>query len=91
MSLEGGLSGTPAYMSPEQARGTAGDFRTDQFSFGVLLYELATVKHAFRRESVAETLSAGLHEEPHPIADLNPRIPAPVRVGRRAMPGERRD
>ena len=74
-SLEGGLSGTPAYMSPEQARGTAGDFRTDQFSFGALLYELATGKHAFRRESMADTLSAVLHDEPRPMTELNARIP----------------
>ena len=79
VSLEGGLSGTPAYMSPEQARGNPGDFRTDQFSFGALLYEMATRTFAFRRDSVADTLSAVLHEEPRPIADLNPRIPAPLR------------
>jgi Tol biopolymer transport system component len=79
VSLDGGISGTPGYMSPEQARGTAGDFRTDQFSFGALLYEMATGRHAFRRDSIADTLSAVLHEEPRPISDLNPRIPAPVR------------
>ncbi len=90
MSLEGGLSGTPAYMSPEQARGTAGDFRTDQFSFGALMYEMATGTFAFRRDSVADTLAAVLHEEPRPIADLNPRIPAPLAVDDRALPGERR-
>ena len=74
-SLEGGLSGTPAYMSPEQARGTAGDFRTDQFSFGALLYEMATGRHAFRRDTLADTLAAVLHDEPKPIVELNPRIP----------------
>ena len=79
LSLDGGLSGTPSYMSPEQARGSAGDFRTDQFSFGSLLYEIATGRSAFRRDSIADTLAAVLHEEPRPIADLNPRIPAPVR------------
>ncbi len=77
-SIEG-LSGTPAYMSPEQARGTAGDFRTDQFSFGVLLYEMATGKYAFRRDTMADTLAAVLHDEPQPIAEQNPRIPTPVR------------
>jgi Tol biopolymer transport system component len=78
-SLDGGVSGTPAYMSPEQARGTPGDYRTDQFSFGVLLYEMATGKFAFRRDTMADTLAAVLHDEPRPIAELNPRIPAPVR------------
>jgi len=79
VSLEGGISGTPAYMSPEQARGTLGDFRTDQFSFGAMLYELATGHHAFRRDSVADTLAAVLQEEPRPIAELNSRIVAPLR------------
>ena len=79
MTLENGLSGTPAYMSPEQARGTPGDFRTDQFSFGALLYEMGTGKFAFRRDSMAETLSAVLHDEPRPIAEHNQRIPAPLR------------
>jgi Tol biopolymer transport system component len=79
VSLEGGISGTPAYMSPEQARGTLGDFRTDQFSFGAMLYELATGHRAFRRDSVADTLAAVLHEEPRPIGELAPRTPAPLR------------
>jgi eukaryotic-like serine/threonine-protein kinase len=62
-------------MSPEQARGTAGDFRTDQFSFGAMFYEIATGHSAFRRDTVADTLAAVLHDEPKPIAELNPRIP----------------
>ena len=66
-------------MSPEQARGTPGDFRTDQFSFGVLLYEMATGTYAFRRDTMADTLAAVLHDEPRPIAEQNPRIPTPVR------------
>ena len=75
VTLEGGVSGTPAYMSPEQARGTPGDFRTDQFSFGVLLYEMATGKCAFRRDTLADTLSAVLHDEPKSMVTLNPRMP----------------
>lgn len=75
VTLEGGLSGTPPYMSPEQARGQMGDFRTDQFSFGTLLYEMATGVRAFRRESVADTLAAVLHDDPKPIAERNPRVP----------------
>jgi len=77
-SLDGAISGTPAYMSPEQARGTGSDFRTDQFSFGVLLYEMATGKCAFRRDTVADTLAAVLHDEPKAITAINPRVPTVV-------------
>ncbi len=75
VSLDGGISGTPAYMSPEQARGTFGDFRTDQFSFGAMLYEMATGMRPFRRDTAAETLTAVLHDEPKPIREINARVP----------------
>ena len=75
----GVLLGTYGYMSPEQAAGKTVDFRSDQFSFGSILYELATGQKAFRRDSAVDTLSAVLHEEPLPIAQLNEKIPAPVR------------
>ena len=78
VTIEGGVSGTPAYMSPEQARGQLGDFRTDQFSFGALLYEMAAGKHAFRRDTMAETLAAVLHDEPKSITAINARIPVPL-------------
>ena len=78
VTLDNGLSGTPAYMSPEQARGTRGDFRSDQFSFGALIYELATGRHAFRRDTMAETLAAVLHDEPKSMVAINPRIPVAV-------------
>lgn len=77
ISLEGGVAGTPAYMSPEQARGTLGDFRTDQFSFGTMLYEMATGVRPFRRNTTAETLTAILHDEASPLVAQNPRVPAP--------------
>jgi Tol biopolymer transport system component len=71
--------GTAAYMSPEQAQGKPVDFRSDQFSFGVILYELATGQRAFARGSVPQTLTAIIQDEPEPIAALNPRVPAPLR------------
>src|SRR5262245_37532312 len=73
------LVGTVPYMSPEQARGGAVDFRTDQFSLGLTLYELVTGRRAFRAETPAQVLAAILEDEPEPIAKLNPRVPAPVR------------
>jgi Tol biopolymer transport system component len=73
------VMGTVGYMSPEQARGKPLDFHTDQFSFGSLLYEMATGRRAFARESTPETLSAIIREEPEPIAALAPVTPPPLR------------
>ncbi len=71
--------GTPGYMSPEQAAGRPVDFRSDQFSVGLILYELATGRRAFERPSPVETLSAIIRDEPEPLSALAPRLPAPVR------------
>ena len=58
------IIGTVPYMSPEQARGGDTDFRTDQFSFGLVLYELATGQPAFHRDSAVQTLSAIIDDVP---------------------------
>ena len=76
---EGVILGTVGFMSPEQAQGKSIDFRSDQFSFGSILYEMATGKSAFRRASAPQTLTAIIQDEPEPIAALNPRVPAPLR------------
>jgi serine/threonine protein kinase len=75
----GMVVGTPAYMSPEQASGVRAEFPSDQFSFGAILYEMLTGQRAFDRPTLAETLRAVIREEPVPIAQLNPAVPAPVR------------
>jgi eukaryotic-like serine/threonine-protein kinase len=75
----GMVMGTVGYMSPEQASGKALDFRSDQFSFGSILYELSTGKRAFQRGTTAETLTAIIREEPEPVGAINPRAPAPLR------------
>ena len=73
------VMGTVGYMSPEQAAGRAIDFRSDQFSFGSIVYEMATGKRAFERTTSAETLTAIIREEPESVGQLNPRVPSPVR------------
>ncbi len=71
--------GTVGYMSPEQAGGKPLDFRSDQFSFGVILYEMATGRRAFRGNTPVETLSAIIREDPEPVGTVNPQVPAPFR------------
>lgn len=73
---EGIIVGTVQYMSPEQARGRQVDARSDQFSLGSILYELATGKLPFRRDSVAQTMAAIMENDPQPIEELNPELPA---------------
>jgi predicted ATPase/serine/threonine protein kinase len=74
----GVIAGTLRYMSPEQANGRTVDFRSDQFSFGLVLYEMITGKHAFRKMAQAQTLLAISQEDPKPIASLNPQAPPPL-------------
>ena len=68
----GMVMGTVGYMSPEQVRGEKTDQRSDIFSFGAILHEMITGRRAFRRDTVAETMTAILREEP---ADLSASIP----------------
>ncbi len=75
----GTVLGTAGYMSPEQASGQPVDFRSDQFSLGTILYEMASGKRAFQRKTGAETLVAIIREEPEPLSQLAPKAPAPVR------------
>ncbi len=79
LTMEGSVVGTVGYMSPEQAQGQPVDFRSDQFSFGSILYEMASGNRAFKGKSPVETLAAIINEEPEPIERLNPRVPAPLR------------
>ncbi|MGA8036036.1 MAG: protein kinase [Candidatus Acidiferrales bacterium] len=74
----GEVFGTLQYMSPEQARGDVLDFRSDQFSFGVVAYEMVTGRQAFRKNTVAATLLAVLQEQLPPLGTVNPDAPAPL-------------
>lgn len=71
ITKRGAIVGTVAYMSPEQAQDREVDARSDIFSFGVVLYEMATGKRAFPGESAVTIIAAILHKEPKPIRELN--------------------
>ena len=75
----GTVLGTVGYMSPEQASGKPVDFRSDQFSLGSILYEMATGARAFQRNTTAETLTAIIREDAVPVARLHPGVPPPFR------------
>jgi serine/threonine protein kinase len=75
LTAVGIIPGTAVYMSPEQARSETVDARSDLFSFGVVLYEMATGKKPFSGNNSLLTLDAVLHQKPTPPHDLNPKIP----------------
>jgi serine/threonine protein kinase len=74
----GTVMGTFRYMSPEQVLSGPVDFRSDQFSCGVILYEMATGRCPFEREGAAQTIAALLRDVPVPPRHWNPEIPHPL-------------
>jgi serine/threonine protein kinase/tetratricopeptide (TPR) repeat protein len=80
------ILGTVDYMSPQQAAGLPVDFRSDQFSFGSVLYEMATGRRPFQRGTAAQTLAAIIEDKPAPATSLNRKVtPALDAIIRRCL------
>ncbi len=86
LTAPGTVVGTPQYMSPEQARGLAVDYRTDIFSLGVVLYEMLAGRAAFTGDELIEVLASVAHREPESLKKLVPGIPDQLeKIVNRAM------
>jgi eukaryotic-like serine/threonine-protein kinase len=92
LTAVGVIPGTAVYMSPEQARSEEIDFRSDLFSFGVVMYEMSTGKKPFTGKNSLMTLDAVLHDKPVPPGELNPKVPVELEgiIGK-AMEKDRRN
>ena len=92
LTAVGVIPGTAVYMSPEQARSEEIDFRSDLFSFGVVMYEMSTGKKPFTGKNSLMTLDAVLHDKPVPPGELNPKVPVELEgiIGK-AMEKDRKD
>ena len=71
----GEVSGTPQYMSPEQAKGEKVDQRSDLFSLGAVLYAMCTGRSPFRADNIAAVIRRVCDDTPRPVSDVNPEIP----------------
>jgi serine/threonine protein kinase len=90
LTSPGAMLGTVAYMSPEQVRGKDLDARSDLFSFGAVLYEMATGKIPFDGSSAGDICGLLVHQEPAPASQLNPQVPAGLEaVIRKSMEKDR--
>ena len=78
-SPEGKMFGSAGYMSPEQIAGSPAGPLSDQFSFGVMLYEMLAGRRAFIRDTMSDTLSAIVHEEPDAIDTVNNAVTLPLK------------
>jgi len=88
-TVEGRVLGTAAYMSPEQAEGKNVDARSDVFSLGTILFEMATGSRPFRGETTMSTIGAILKDQPPSITELNPSLPRHAgRIIRRCLAKE---
>jgi eukaryotic-like serine/threonine-protein kinase len=92
LTAVGIIPGTAVYMSPEQARSEEIDFRSDLFSFGVVMYEMSTGKKPFTGKNSLMTLDSVLHTKPIPPGELNPKMPVELEgiIGK-AMEKDRKD
>jgi serine/threonine protein kinase len=83
---EGRILGTVAYMSPEQAEGRSIDHRSDIFSLGIVLYEMATGERPFKGDTSVSIISSILKDSPRPVSDVNQSVPRDLnRIVRRCL------